>query len=395
MNNSSYIITACVCKSNGAILDITQRVKSLNILSDADEYVFPIIYLDSILTLDEYKAITNDKNKRIQLSVRQTVSSTIDASSYDTYKYAFKDVTFCVIDEYDTYIDKNTNAAYETSSGSDVSTITSRMVLMSEDNLNINKANMSGSFGDCNVQGLLMYLMNKLKTNKKTVMAKPDNLTMYPQILIPFGTALSTFKYIDTVYGVYKDGLKLFFDIDRNYILNKGKNNFEKSDICKSVILNVENSAVTGLARIRENTIDVISRNISYSNITNIQSEFIGTNTAFVMGNTNNTILKKDWSSETSTIDGFSEKQKVYYQKYSNPYIKNQLTPNNNLIVTVNIFNEDYDLIKFLNTYTINTNDTSNVLYGVEFVLNNYTHVFTRTRDNIFELKTNLVLKKI
>ena len=81
MNNSSYIITACVCKSDGAILDITQRVKSLNILSDADEYVFPIIYLDSILTLDEYKAITNDKNKSAKDFCRIHILFTASLSS--------------------------------------------------------------------------------------------------------------------------------------------------------------------------------------------------------------------------------------------------------------------------------------------------------------------------
>lgn len=394
MNNSIYSISS-IALSNNRVLDFSQRVKSLNMSFDYEEYIFPIIYIDAFLSVEEFREVTNDSDMRIKLSLRRMVTNAIDDSIAETYEYCFKDKIFCIMNDDNYYLTKPSSD--EISQFSDLTNLIKvRFVLISEDDLTSNKVNLSGSFGDCNIHSLLAYLVNRIDSPKKTIIAKPDNNTMIEQILIPYGSALNTFKYIDTVYGAYKNGIKVFFDLDKNYILNKNDNEFEDTSIKKNIIIDIPSASQVGTKDLKENTITVFGRNINFSTLDNVRAEYMGTDNSFVMNNESRSIIRKNWSNDEgiSTLDHQPEKQKVYYQKYSNPFIKNQINPGNNMVVVANTVNANYNLINFINEFSIKE-DQNHTFDDVILSLTRYSHKFVRTRDNMFEMNSSMTFKKI
>lgn len=394
MNNSVYSISS-IALSNNRVLDFSQRVKSLNMSFDYEEYIFPIIYIDAFLSVEEFKEITNDSEMRIKLSLRRIVGNPTDDSIAETYEYCFKDKIFCIMNEDNYYLTKPSSD--EISQFSDLTNlIKARFVLISEEDLMANKVNLSGSFGDCNLYSLLVYLMNKINSPKKTIIARPHNNMMIEQILIPFGSALNTFKYLDKVYGIYENGLKIFFDLNKNYILNKNRNEFEDNSIKTNVIIDIPSASQVGTKDIKTNTITVFGRDISYSSLDNIRAEYMGTDNSFVMNNEARSIMRKNWSNDEgiSTLEYQPEKRKVYYQKYSNPFIKNQINPGNNMVIIANTSNANYNLINFINEYSIKEDKVRN-FEGLTLSLTRYSHKFVRTRDNMFEMHSSMTFKKI
>lgn len=394
MNNSVYSMSS-IALSNNRVLDFSQRVKSLNMSFDYEEYIFPIIYIDAFLSVEEFKEITNDSEMRIKLSLRRIVGNPTDDSIAETYEYCFKDKIFCIMNEDNYYLTKPSSD--EISQFSDLTNlIKARFVLISEEDLMANKVNLSGSFGDCNLHSLLVYLMNKIDSPKKTIIARPHNNMMIEQILIPFGSALNTFKYLDKVYGIYENGLKIFFDLNKNYILNKNRNEFEDNSIKTNVIIDIPSASQVGTKDIKTNTITVFGRDISYSSLDNIRAEYMGTDNSFVMNNEARSIMRKNWSNDEgiSTLEYQPEKRKVYYQKYSNPFIKNQINPGNNMVIIANTSNANYNLINFINEYSIKEDKVRN-FEGLTLSLTRYSHKFVRTRDNMFEMHSSMTFKKI
>lgn len=386
MNNSIYSISSIAVAEN-IYFDFSQRIKSLNMLFDYNEYIFPVIYIDALLTIDEYRKITERSDLRISVSLKRYTSSSIDNSSLQTFEYCFKDKVFCIAHENNYYM---TNNVSENSSvdSTQSNMVTARFLLISEEDLNSNKVNLSGSFANCTVKSLLIYMMNQLNQSKKTIIAEPDNNTVLPQVLIPFNNVLNTFKYLDTVYGIYNNGIKVFFDLNANYLLNKNRNNFESADISKRVIIDIPSASNVGTYDLKQNTITVFGKDLSFDRSNSLKSEFTGNNNSFVMNNEAHTILKKKWETEADT------KQKVYYQKYSNPFTKNQINPENDTLIVARCQNADYNLINFINEYAIHEY-RQDTFKDITLSLLKYNHKFVRTRDNTFELYTSMSFKKI
>lgn len=399
MNNSNYFISAAISLSDGTILDISNRIKKFNIQCSISSYMFPVIYIDCPLIQDEFQKVSNDNSKRVQISIRRVVASEINAGEAQEYDYIWKDKLFCVLDNNNSYMDTSRdvyNAELEASNAS--SSLEYRMMLILESDLNTNKVNFSGCFGNCNMKSLLMMIMNSISTDKPTIIATPDNYTMYDQVLVPFNTAIQAIQYLDNVYGIYTNGARIFFDVKKNYILNDGVSNYETDNLSNSVILNIEDSTNLVSNSNLPNTINVLNKNINYTNVSNIQSEYQGNDNAFIMNSNEDDngiqILRQDWSDETSTIDGLPNKQKVYYQKYSNPYTKNKVNPNRNMVIYMNLYDANMDLISFENIYTIN-GSTSSEITNCDLILNDYTHIFTRSADNQFNLQSAITLMKL
>lgn len=394
MNNSVYTISS-IALSNNRILDFSQRLKNLNMIFNYEEYMFPIVYIDALLSVEEFKEITNDSDMKIKLSLKRVVTNPIDDKLTETYEYCFKDKVFCIMNDNNYYL---TNpSSEEISQFSDITNLMKiRFILITEEDLLANKVNLSGSFGDCNLQSLLIYLMDKIDSPKKTIIANPNNNMMLDQILIPYGTALNTFKYIDTVYGIYENGLKIFFDLNKNYILNKNGNEFEDNSIKKNIIIDIPSAANVGTKDLKKDTITVFGRDISFANIDTVRAEYMGTDNSFIMNNEARSIMRKNWKQDEgiSTLEFQPEKRKVYYQKYSNPFIKNQVNPGNNMVISANTANANYNLINFINEFSIKEDKVRN-FEGLTLNLTNYTHKFVRTRDNMFEMHSIMNFKKI
>lgn len=396
MNNSNYFISATIALSSGEILDISNKIKKINIQSSINSYMFPIIYVDCPLTKDEFNLVSNDNNKRVQISIRRVVSSESNPSEASEYDYIWMDKLFCVLDNNNAYTDMPNLYNNDTTSSNYITSIEYRMMLILEEDLNTNKVNFAGCYGNCNLKSLLMMIMNKISTSKPSIIAYPDNSTMYDQVLVPFSTAIQSIQYLDKVYGIYENGARIFFDINKNYILNDGISSFEENDVINSIILNIEDSTSVVSSNTLEKTINVLNKNINYTNISNIQTEYNGNDNAFIYNGNDDgiQILRQDWSDDISTIDGVPNKQKVYYQKYNNPFAKNTINPNRNTVIYMTLYDENMDYISFENVYVIRGSMNSEIT-GCDLILNEYTHIFTRATDNQFNLQSAITLTKI
>lgn len=381
MNNSTYSISSVAIDDN-LLLDFSQRLHSLNMKYDFINYVFPVIYIDAFLTIDEFNALETSKNLRIKLSLRKINNVNPVNKAINAFDYCFRDIVFKVVDKNNKYI-KNSNNEYENQSN----LIKTRFVLMQEQDLNSNKVNCTGSFNNCTMKALINHLINnKLLQDKKTIFANPSNTNVFPQILLPYNNVINSIKYLDNVYGIYSDGLKIFFDLDKNYILNKNHNEFEQSGLYENIIIDIANSENVMTTDLLPNTITVLQGDFSYNELSNIKYEVTGTDNSFVLNN-NKTILNKKWENDNT-------KSQVYYQKYNNPYVRNQINPEIDNFITAICRNADYDLINFINEYSIKEYNNSN-FKDMSFNLVKYNHVFKKTSNNLFELVSSLYLRKI
>ena len=50
-------------------------------------------------------------------------------------------------------------------------------------------------------------------------MAQPDNNTVYKEFLLPPQSVLKNLQFIDTYYGIYRDGTMMYFGLDYTYII--------------------------------------------------------------------------------------------------------------------------------------------------------------------------------
>lgn len=90
--------------------------------------------------------------------------------------------------------------------------------LLRSDHIILSKTPIHGILHNVNYTDLLMYLLKDCPTN--IVMNKPHRNDTEPQIILPTLNTPSTIKYIQEQFGIYKNGLRLFFDLDRAYCLS-------------------------------------------------------------------------------------------------------------------------------------------------------------------------------
>lgn len=389
MNNSIYDISSKLISSN-TYFDFSQRVKSLNMHYDYNSYLFPIIYLEAYISIEEFRMIDNRKDLKMVLSLRRYETSQTNSSNAGKMEYCFKDKVFNIVNVDNYYLNQIETTTQLQSNSEVTNMLNVKFVLMSEEDINSNKKNVSGSFGNCSIKSILVYLMNKLNQNKQTIIAEPDNTTNYSQILLPFNNILNTFKYIDTVYGVYEDGMKIFFDLNKNYVLNKKGNTgkFNDNSLNKIIIFNIIAAYNASITDPKPNTIDVLPRAVSYVSNNTIRSESVGTNNAFILNNESKTILNKMWNTD------IVEKQKVYYQKYSNPFLRNQLNPDNDTLISFELLDANFNDINFINEYAISESG-QDTFKDKSFNVSKYTHKFSRVKDNSFQLSSLVYLNKI
>lgn len=379
-NNYSYLLLAILANEN-CYIEVSNRIKSFTVINDCASYMFPIAYINILLSVEEYRQIDKDSTI-LRLSCRKYTVSTNNIIS-NIYATLFKNLEFSIIDRNYSYIQSNSEMT-TSSNTEEANLLNVRFTLLLKEDLDGASKGLMGNFIETDLQKMIYYLVDSIGGEKKTILETPDNTKIYKQIIIPYNTPYRTLKYLDTVYGVYESGMKTYFDFTKNYILNNSasKLNSEK----KNIVIEVKNvSNLLNDTQNLDNRIIVDSNAINYT-VSTSRTQYLGDNNSFVLSDSNKTILSQNNQNASKT--------KVYYQQYSNPYTSNILNNSeNNTIVRVNIYNSDYEYFNFLNTFTIN--DELNKFKGVIFNANTYINTFTLTTSRYFNLYTTLSLKKI
>lgn len=354
MNN--YYITGTLM-TKGDPISIDDTLYEMMQINKFEENVFPQISVDIKLSSSEFKKIDDDTI--LKLSIKEF----LDNKKSSFYSYFIKDEDFVILEK---QILNQTNSSTE-----DVMNV--RLYLILKNDLLMNEINFNTILKDCDINGAMLYLLKHFR--KKTIIESSDNDKTYDQIILPFNNFFREFIYLDNVYGIYKNGIKIFVDLDKAYILNKNDNKLETK---KSIIIKVVED-LNEIGNTNDNTIYVLENKIFPSKTGNIQKQVTGNKNIFVFdSNEKMKVYKKE-------INNDGKKIKTFYQRYSNPFLRNRVNENLSDLFSLSISDANLDYLNCINDFYLNKEKMNLVECYNEF---------KRSGSN-FALNTIMKIKKI
>jgi hypothetical protein len=99
------------------------------------------------------------------------------------------------------------------------------LFLFKKDHLFFNKKLNSMVLSETTLQNAVLYLIQKnfTNTNMKFYVGTMDNTKQYKQIIIPPLSFFEAVRYLQKTYGLYNNGLAIFFDFKCGYIMDQTK----------------------------------------------------------------------------------------------------------------------------------------------------------------------------
>lgn len=293
----------------------TERITGLTIENDYETNVFPIIQLSMILEPSVYNQIIQNKND-VKLKLRlQKFYTEVGKEDKSLYRDQFN-TTFSLLmdDDYldtDTYIDLETKTNTD-DDASDVNKLDqmdnkTSFPLFKYDTIQAMRTMINTVLINVSMIGALAYIGATTKLNNLLV-SPMENNTVYPELLLPPQTALSTIQYLDSEYGFYRSGSIIFFGIDHSYVLNYrgGCTAYAKDEIQETCIMiperggrygGMEGSLEKPDEKTKRNYILVRSENIDVKN-ESISNDIIEGNNAVIVNTNTNTIISASGNSD-------------------------------------------------------------------------------------------------
>lgn len=207
----------------------TSKLIQIDLEENFEENFFPLFKITMSLDTDSYYKLLENKNKaQFYIRINKAFAGE-DESSELSLEKAF------INDTYDIIFDENTGdmqlalknegnkddytKAREATTNS-LSAVSDNMCTfyLFKSNIGGTKTNVNKVFSNINVSDAVAYLMSEAKIDN-VLMAQPDNNTVYKEFLIPPQSVLKNLQFIDTYYGIYRDGTIMYFGLDYTYII--------------------------------------------------------------------------------------------------------------------------------------------------------------------------------
>lgn len=101
----------------------------------------------------------------------------------------------------------------------------------------LNKTTFNIIFGETTVGSALLYLLNSLNV-KRIIVDPPINTSEYTNIIIPPHNFRASLEELQTRYGIYENGILVFYDFNTLYILDRYSttHEFEEGDTMSSKV---------------------------------------------------------------------------------------------------------------------------------------------------------------
>lgn len=204
-------------------------IKDIKFLSYYDNCVFPIIEVNLNLPRYYYVKMQEHANEILFLLniKRYRVSNMTDKTEGLLYDMYIVDELLKPYDIPRTSIaplsktSKITNGQPSDESNNEVFPM--KISCFFKKHLDYNKQPNMGIFTDVKLNDIFMYLLNNNSVSNNVLMQNCDNDNYVEQVILPSLSMTNTFKYLQEVYGCYKYGIRIFFDLKYNYILGKNK----------------------------------------------------------------------------------------------------------------------------------------------------------------------------
>jgi len=213
---------AIITNSDGTtnVMDLSDVIINPKIFQLYNDFSFPVLALSINITPKEHTLIA-DNLERVQFRLNLEKLEVTDLSDpnkiYEkTSEFVYKDLIL-ELSDYDKKRFRDESEQYN-GGFEDALKIQVYMELFKADHLKINKKPITGIFNNVKMDSMLIHLLSK--SGQKTLVQKSNRRDeLIPQIVLPGKNLVQTIYYLQNVYGIYKSGLRLFFDFDRTYCL--------------------------------------------------------------------------------------------------------------------------------------------------------------------------------
>lgn len=224
-NYYNYLVTLDMLIPNEEKVTFTDLyLGDIQIEKDFDNAYFPIFSISVFFTTELfYKMIENKENVKFRFKMEKYI---VDEKNTEQRKYkelVLNDIftTYLTDDSINVYKDI-LKAANNKNDGNNItaSGTVIDLYLFKESDMLASRNNINAIISQGNMTDVLTFLFSKSGV-KKMLMAPIDNNEIYTEILLPPSTTIQNVLYLEKMYGLYKNGTTLFFDIDTTYLLPK------------------------------------------------------------------------------------------------------------------------------------------------------------------------------
>lgn len=222
-----YSIEECVIDTGEDTIKLAPGfIQSFYIEKNYDDDYLPIVILTTLMGAWDYDRIVEARDKatfNLTIGMKLDLGDDIyeNAGTYISDKFSIlptDDTPFVDKKMHDSMINCWTYGDY-----GDLSDMSNAytFILAKRRDLD-NTKQIINNIMTCNtILDAVVYSLKESGYDSNVLMSNPDNGTFYEELpLLPI-PLINQLRYLSNYYGIYKEGLQLFFDIDRTYVIRK------------------------------------------------------------------------------------------------------------------------------------------------------------------------------
>jgi hypothetical protein len=209
--------------------ELLKAIGSIRVTCNYDsEQVFPAVRVTANLTVKELVAMQKGVDSGVVI-VRMVKHGDIKAkdpsqvgASQDVPREFWQNLAFKVV-QFDHRTPPGRHAEADTSKDADsqrVYQIEFGMILQSH--LDMSRKKVDEVFADTDTAAVMAYLMtNSYDGKSKFLVSQPENTEVFEQVMFAEANMRDWIYHLDQAYGIYRRGMRIWFDFDANYVLSR------------------------------------------------------------------------------------------------------------------------------------------------------------------------------
>lgn len=194
-------------------------VRGLVLENEYDDSFFPLFRIDLSLKRETAQRVVKEKDGvrfKVVFRKRQYNQEAVVRTK------PFISETFIIfLDEDTPFFEESEVAGNRSNSGDNPALADTALsfYLFKETDILSTKKILNAVLHDVQIPDIVGYLLSSIKTVRRVLFAAPDNKETLEEVLLPPQTIIGNMTYISNRYGIYKNGMTMFFDFVRTYII--------------------------------------------------------------------------------------------------------------------------------------------------------------------------------
>lgn len=198
------------------------RIQSITILHDYEINLFPIFRIEAALEPSVYYKIIKNKQK-IKFKIRiQKYYTEIGSDEKSLYRDYINDTFDLILDDDDYDPDEGIRKEEQIQNFEEISTDTTNdlfntnnlieLFLFKSEYVESGNIGVNEILSNATVSDGIQYIAS-MSNMKKILMTPSDNNTVIPELIIPPLKSKEAILWLDTYYGIYKNGILFYIDM--------------------------------------------------------------------------------------------------------------------------------------------------------------------------------------